>query len=124
MKFMLPHADLPPDERLLQLINSGAELLYSKLSVLDFNSLNISDYNKFYLEKIIRNLRRWMQKYSYILAWTLYKHPSSFKEFTLIDYSGGSGVYSMMAKAVGIGTVVYNDIYEVSCQDAKKIAQE
>ena len=36
----------------------------------------------------------------------------------------GSGLLSLLAKEVGVGTVIYNDIFDVSCRDAKLIAEE
>jgi hypothetical protein len=41
-----------------------------------------------------------------------------FQEFVLVDYGGGSGVFSYLASELGIGTVIYTDIYDVSCRDA------
>ncbi|MBA7485996.1 hypothetical protein ES707_21548 [subsurface metagenome] len=40
-----------------------------------------------------------------------------------LDYGSGSGMLYLLAKQLGIGTVVYNDIYDVSCHDAKIIAK-
>jgi len=41
----------------------------------------------------------------------------------LVDYGGGSGLLSFLALEAGIGTVIYNDIYDVSCEDARKLGQ-
>jgi SAM-dependent methyltransferase len=40
-----------------------------------------------------------------------------------LDYGGGTGFLSLLAKELGINSVVYNDIYEVSCVDARIIAE-
>ncbi|MBL4850371.1 MAG: hypothetical protein JKY65_33050 [Planctomycetes bacterium] len=40
---------------------------------------------------------------------------------TFFEYGGGTGLLCALARAAGIGTVVYNDIYNQSCQDAKVI---
>ena len=40
-----------------------------------------------------------------------------------VDYGGGPGTLSLLAKELGIGTVIYNDIYDVSCRDARVIGQ-
>jgi SAM-dependent methyltransferase len=39
-----------------------------------------------------------------------------------VDYGGGTGFLALLAKELGIGTVIYNDIYDVSCHDARFIA--
>src|SRR5207302_7833311 len=49
--------------------------------------------------------------------------PMRLAELTLLDHGGGSGVMSLFALELGVGTVVYNDIYDVSCADATRLAQ-
>jgi hypothetical protein len=44
-------------------------------------------------------------------------------KFVFLDYGGGSGILSLLAKEFKIGTVIYNDIYDVSCKDAKVIGE-
>jgi hypothetical protein len=41
------------------------------------------------------------------------------ERFVFVDYGGGTGLLSFLAKEAGIGTVVYSDIYDVSCADVK-----
>ena len=54
-------------------------------------------------------------------------------EATLIDhvggsglgfYGGGHGMLALLAKASGIGTVIHNDIYKISCKDAQCIGND
>jgi hypothetical protein len=45
------------------------------------------------------------------------------KEFTLVDYGGGLGLSAMLAKYIGVGTIVYNDIHDASCKDAQLLAE-
>jgi hypothetical protein len=40
-----------------------------------------------------------------------------------VDYGGGSGLMSLLVKEMGIGTVMYLDIYDVSCSDVKQLAK-
>lgn len=44
------------------------------------------------------------------------------ENFVLVDYGGGSGVISFLAAEMGIGTVIYNDIYDVSCTDVGSLS--
>ncbi len=41
----------------------------------------------------------------------------------LVDYGGGSGLLSFLAYQLGIGTIVYNDIYDVSCDDVRELTK-
>lgn len=123
MEFIYNYARLPKDHTLLIDINLAASRLFNKLQYLDINSLDISDYNKRYLCDHLRNIHSTLQKYSYILSWSVTSAVVPLSEFVFLDYGGGSGVSSLLAKEFKIGTVIYNDIYEVSCKDAKVIGE-
>lgn len=123
MKFMYKFASLPKDYKLLKSIDSAANKLFDKLRELNMDTLKISDYNKKYLENKLASLTTNLQIYSYILSWSLVKSNVPFNKFVFLDYGGGSGMLSLLAKELGIGTVIYNDIYDVSCEDAQQIAK-
>lgn len=123
MEFMYDCARLPKDQELLVNINSAASRLFDKLRHFDIEALDISDYNKRYFGGILVNLTSALKLYSYILAWSLAKSDVPISRFVFLDYGGGSGVLSLLAKELGIGTVIYNDIYDVSCRDGKLIAE-
>jgi hypothetical protein len=42
----------------------------------------------------------------------------------MVDYGGGLGLMSMLARRLGVGRVIYNDIYPASCRDAELIARQ
>jgi len=44
-------------------------------------------------------------------------------KFVFLDYGGGSGILSLLAKECNIGTVIYSDIYDVSARDAESIGK-
>ena len=123
MKFIYKYARLPKDQKLLRNIDSAANGLSSKLKGLNIDTLNISDYTKKYLKSKLFSLTTNLQLYSYILAWALAESEVKFNEFVFLDYGGGTGVLSLLAKELGIDTVIYNDIYDVSCRDAHQIAE-
>jgi hypothetical protein len=64
-----------------------------------------------------------LQVYGYLLAWILADNELPLEKFTFVDYGGGHGVMSLLAKELGIGRVIYNDIYDVSCNDVQLVAQ-
>jgi hypothetical protein len=114
---------LPKHPDLLKEIDAASNRLADKLSKIDILSLDISDYNKRYFGDIIKGITASLQLRSYILAWLLHEVKVPRKEIVFIDYGGGSGLLSLLAKEYGIGTVIYDDIYEVSCKDARTIAR-
>jgi hypothetical protein len=44
-------------------------------------------------------------------------------QVVIVDYGGGVGDLSLLAKEAGVGTVVYTDIYDLMCRDAHHIAR-
>ncbi|MBI4835408.1 MAG: hypothetical protein HY811_11415 [Planctomycetes bacterium] len=123
MKFIYKNARLPINWQLLEKINQAAEKVFIKLKSFKITELQISDYGKTYLASKTANLTANLQLYSYLLAWVLVGNNKPLKEFVFIDYGGGSGILSLLAKELGLGTVIYNDIYDVSCNDAKTTAR-
>jgi len=123
MDFMYKYGRLPKDRILLTNINSATNKLFDKLRALDVKSLNISDYNKRYFASKLGRLLSYLQLYSYILAWSVVESNVPLNKFVFLDYGGGSGILSLLAKESNIGTVIYNDIYEVSCKDARTIGE-
>ncbi len=122
MRYMYNTVNLPKDKILLSEIDSAAGRLFEKLAILDVDRLNISDYNKLYIKNYISGLTSNLQKYSYILSLSLSHFKDTYDKFVLVDYGGGTGILSLLAKELGIGTVIYNDIYNVSCADAYILA--
>jgi len=112
----------PNDQALLSNIRSAADRLFQKLKILDLATLNISNYNKKYLREKLVNLRRELDRSSYLLAWALENSAIPLNNHIFLEYGGGIGMLSLFAKELGIGTVIYNDIYDISCQDAKTLA--
>ena len=98
--------------------------LHSKLGTLDIQNLQISDYNKEYLKKYIQNYSFYMSLYSQLLIKSLKKLNKPLAESIFVDYGGGCGMLSYLAKEVGFKSVIYNDIYEVSVNDTKTISKE
>ena len=123
MKFIYKYARLPKNQKLLRNIDSAANGLFYKLRDLNIDMLNISDYTKKYLTSKLFSFTTNLQLYSYILSWALAETKVPFNEFVFLDYGGGTGMLSLLAKEIGIDTVIYNDIYDVSCRDAHQIAE-
>ncbi|MDP2338738.1 MAG: methyltransferase domain-containing protein [Bacteroidota bacterium] len=104
-------------------INEAIDKLFAKIQLLNFRNLNISEYNRNYLIKYIDNYSYFMSFYAQLLQKALKKLNKPVSESTFIDYGGGCGMLSYLAKEIGFKTVVYTDIYEVSANDAQTISK-
>lgn len=97
--------------------------LLIKIRKIDLNRIGISEYNQKYINQILASPENILQRYSYLLELALKNTKNWNKNFALVDYGGGSGLLSLLAVEAGIRTVIYNDIYEISCDDIKKLSQ-
>ncbi len=100
----------------------AAMRLEKKLLSIDVEKLNVSAYSKKYFKDYQRKLKYSLQACSFILMHALHKSGKEIKNATIVDYGAGTGVLAMLAKEVGFGKVIYNDIYDISCKDAETIA--
>jgi len=105
------------NKEIQQQIISAEIRLKGKLVHLDIQSLDISDYNQKYLAGKMGNLSAVLELYGRLLYLCLKDSDTNLKDFVFVDYGGGTGLYALLAKELGIGTVLYNDIYDVSCID-------
>lgn len=103
-------------------VQSAARRLYDKLAQLDIDSLDISEYNKWYFGELVGDLTEALQLRAYLLALAV-TGATELGDLVLVDHGGGSGLLSLLAREAGIGTIIYNDIYDVSCRDAAVIGK-
>ena len=104
-------------------IKEAIDSLNKKLLKLDLYELGVSEYNIRYIASKLSNPSSNFGLYSDLLKLCFEnQNEALLSKMTLVDYGGGSGLFSLLAKSLGIGTVVYNDIYDVSCKDIKIIA--
>jgi hypothetical protein len=96
--------------------------LYDKLVALDVKSSGISEYNQRYLGEKIRSAKGMLELYGRLLYLSAIRTEVPLECFALVDYGGGSGCLSFLAKEAGFGTVIYNDIYDVSCCDVSLLS--
>lgn len=107
---------------LLKLFDQKASDLDKLITAVDLSSLGISEYNVRYISDIKRNIVGYLQVYNYLIESAISGGKKEIKEAVFIDYGGGSGILSLLAKQIGFGTVIYNDIFPDSCEDAAKLA--
>ncbi|GHU75587.1 hypothetical protein FACS189414_0110 [Bacteroidia bacterium] len=101
-----------------------AKSLVTRLQAIDYESLPISDYNKEYIRRIVPVLPYYMEIYARCLSYGTRSITCPLSETTLIDYGGGNGFLSILAKAIGIGQVIYIDLNPLSVEAVKIIGRE
>ena len=93
------------------------------ISKLDLKKLGISDYNQVYIQTKLKKPHYEMCVASYMLGKFLDFTGADREKAVLIDYGAGSGLACFAAKRLNIKHVVYCDIFEQSCLDAKAIGE-
>lgn len=105
-------------------IEVAIDKLFSKIGTLDIPGLSISEYNQNYFKKYIDNYLFYMSLYSQLFKKALKKLNKPICESSFVDYGGGCGMLSCLAKEIGFKHVIYNDIYDQSVSDARKISKK
>ena len=88
--------------------------LNKTLSAIDYNQLPISDYNKQYIGRIKPALPYYLEIFATCIKEAQKRQSKKLSELTMVDFGGGSGFLSMLAKQLGMGQVVYVDLNEES----------
>jgi len=104
-------------------IKNSINRLSDKILLLDLDTLNISSYNKTYFKKYAYQFNFYMSIYAQLLLKSLKKLSKPITQSTFVDYGGGCGILSYLAKEIGFKTVIYNDIYQTSVEDSQIIAK-
>ena len=102
-------------------LNETARSIHLELSKIDLKKAGISEYNQRYLSTKIKDPQIHWPINTYMMSWLLNIANVAPKDSVLIDYGGGSGTISLLAKKLWVGIVIYCDIYDVSCKDAQVI---
>ena len=105
------------------MIKTAVKNLSGKFQQLEIKRLNISDYGKDYLLKYSGSFQFYMSMYSQLMDKALIKLKKPIRESTFIDYGGGLGLLSFLAKEIGFGTVVYNDLNQIRVDEAEVISK-
>src|ERR1700722_13073558 len=123
MKFIYNSASLPPLGReKLQDLDAAAERLLGKVQALAAGDLPLSEEGKHWLREFQRDPDDAMRKNLHLIAWALHPQPAS-KDVVFIDHGGAAGLVSCFAREAGIPVVIYHDIWEPWCKDARVLAE-
>jgi 2-polyprenyl-3-methyl-5-hydroxy-6-metoxy-1,4-benzoquinol methylase len=76
------------------------------------------------LSTTLPDLKRLLAHHAYIIGRTISDSSKPLSDMVLVEYGGGAGLQSLLARQLGVGTVVYNDIDHGMCELAEGIADE
>ena len=99
------------------------KILINKLRGLNFNEINLSEYSINYLNFLTADIEETLGRYSQVIKEAVLHTNSEISQMTIVDYGGGTGLLSLLAKELGFQSVIYNDIFETSCKDVEKLSQ-
>jgi SAM-dependent methyltransferase len=100
---------------------SGVALqLCKKINAIDLASIGISEYNQKYIQDNYLEPSGWAIN-ALSISEAISTANKKISKTCLVDYGAGSGSICLLAKALGVTEVVYSDIYDLSCRDAKKL---
>ncbi len=95
--------------------------LCQRLTALDAGAIGVSEYNQRYIRD---KLRRRIEECS-LLVYAMHLIMGELKDepskLSFVDFGGGFGFNSLVARYLGFRKVFYCDIYDVSAEDARRI---
>ncbi len=91
------------DKALRGRIDAASSRLHRKLVTLGSGQAKFSDYLREYLAGNVANLPSVLQHLNYLLFLLLRDVLKPLREYVFVDYGGGCGLFSLLAKEVGIG---------------------
>lgn len=112
-----------PNAELNRELKAAESAIFSDMHNISLSDLNISETIRKRLKYYVQNLRPSLFTYISVMGAALSESQKPFADMVFIEYGGGTGFLSLLARKLGIGTIIYNDINEVSCKDAKEIAR-
>lgn len=101
-----------------------ARSLTKRLQEIDYDQLSISVYNKRYIANLKPAMSYYMKIYSACLSKGFGIINCAPEEATFVDYGGGSGFLSILAKSAGVGRVIYLDLNPQSVETIQVLKKE
>lgn len=97
--------------------------LAQQLHSLDYAALPISEYSRSYILRMLPHLDYYLDIYSRSLAQMLSALGKAPAQTIMVDYGGGHGFLSLLAKSLGIGHVIYIDYNPQAVETATAIGR-
>ena len=93
-----------------------------KIIEIDFDKLPISDYNKKYIANIKSAHCYYINIYAYVQS-VMRSITLLNKDIIMVDYGGGCGFFSILAKMLGVHKVIYIDRNPDSVKTVKEVSK-
>lgn len=107
-------------------ISKAARRVQDKLSQVKVKDLPITPYMRAYVESYIsteKSMTANLGRTADILKTLLSCRKGDLEDQVLVDYGGGQGMLSLLARESGLSQVYYNDINPDSVKDARTLAR-
>jgi len=91
-------------------VDKAIKSLFEKLKILNLNEIGISEYNQRYMNEYIRDYSFYAPLYKQLLCSAIEELKLPIEESVFIDYGGGSGLLSFLAKEIGFKKFFYSRI--------------
>lgn len=132
-RYVFPFNKLPyfgANSVLNDMISEAAIRLEKKLEPIAprLQEIGMSPYSQRYMDTVFgskfrRNYN--LTKYGHILSNALERfEPDQISDVTFVDYGGGHGVLSLLARELGVGQVIHSEIFPTSSRDAQLLVKE
>lgn len=105
-------------------MEQAALALAERLGQIDYQKLPISDYNKQYIGRLKPALSYYMLIYADCLYRGTALARTPLSSLTFVDYGGGSGFLSILAKELGVGKIIYIDLNPQSVETIRILKKE
>lgn len=106
----------------MEQLDQAQERIKNKLLALDIERIQISEYTREYLRSLLFDIDETLGRFNQVISRGLRAADKPINDLTILDFGGGAGLLSLLAIESGAQKVIYNDIFEGSCKDAKQIA--
>jgi hypothetical protein len=113
-------AEFPDADKIAARVDEAARRLNEKLMSVDVRALDVSDYFRRYLQIHLKHALPSLQLYSHILFLAIHGIDEGSDGY-FVDYGGGPGLLALLAREADVPNLIYNDIYDISCADARTL---
>lgn len=97
--------------------------MIDKIRNIDYKSLSISDYSRDYILRMLPHIAYYFDIYRHCLDKVTLMTGKPLAQVTLVDYGGGHGFLSILAKSCGVGRVIYIDFNPKAVQTVQAISE-
>lgn len=98
-------------------------MIASDLRAIDFQKLDISEYSRNYILRMMPSIDYYLQIYGSCIRKVLCEIGRPASELAVVDYGGGHGFLSCLLKKMGFGKVIYIDFNPLAVNAVKIIGK-